>query len=188
MSWCGAPYDHTHTTYTVHDSPSAHHPNTGTAACRYAYTRHITQPYSLHRWALVYTHRYKSKRATDFDVDKNDSYGEHLKKKKKCSLWEIFINRFIISSLYRLLSVKNFNKWFYKLSRTVHAYYSRTQPIFYENEIFSGWAALNCYLLNLNLWLDSCATVTILIHCVFFDLCRNVFHTGRITKYYYPIA
>ena len=40
--------------------------------------QHITQLYSLHRRALVYMHRCKSKRATDFDVNKNNSHGEHF--------------------------------------------------------------------------------------------------------------
>ena len=161
-----------HATYTVHDSRSAHRPNRGTAACRHTYTPHITQSYSLHRWALVYTHRCKLKRAIDFTVNRNNSHSEHLKK-KGCSLWEIFINKFILRSLYRHLSSKNFNKWFYKLSRTVDAYYSHTQPIFTRTKFSHDGQNLIVTYLNLNLRLDSCPTVTILIYCVFIDLCPN---------------
>ena len=48
----------------------------------HTYNSHIIRAYSLHRWALAYTHRYKSERATDSDVDKNNSHGEHLKKRR----------------------------------------------------------------------------------------------------------
>ena len=68
------------------------------------------------------------------------------------------------------------------------AFYSRTQPVFTRTKFSHDWQNLIVTYLNLNLRLDSCATVTILIYCVFFDLCGKNFHTGRITKYYYPIA
>ena len=76
-------------------------------------------------------------RAADFDVDKNNSHGEHLKK-----------------------------------SRAVHAYYSRTQPIFTRTRFSHDGQNFIVNYLNLNL------------RFVFFDLCGKFFHTGRITKYY----
>ena len=188
-SWADVAHTHTHTTYTVLDSRSAHRPNRGTAACRHTYTSHTTQLYSLQRWALVYTHRCKSKRATDFDVNNNNSHGEHLflfflkrhvhyGKYPSINLYYAVFIDFCQSRILKNDSIK--------LSRTVDAYYSPTQPIFTKMKFSHD--GQNLIVTYLNLRLDSCATVTILIYCVFFDLCGNFFHTRRITKYHYPIA
>ena len=73
--------------HTVQANRSAHHPDRGAASSdmlmscggtqtyKHDLTRtpHTTQPYSLPRRALAYM-RHASKRATDFDVTKNDSH------------------------------------------------------------------------------------------------------------------
>ena len=92
---------------------------------------------AMHTPRISHNHTvYKSKRATDLDVDKNNSHGEHFLKKKRMFIMGNIHQYIYLGSLYRHLSVKNFNKWIYKLSRTVHAYYSRPQPIFTRTKFY----------------------------------------------------